>query len=468
MGNKIMNKKTWFWVLVLFFVAAFFRIFFFDLIEFKTDEAITVFQTVQFYLDPHIIQRGLISGIGVYNFPLFNYLVIILSVFSRNPEHISFVIALINTLLVPIFFLIIRRYYDQVTAVFASLLLAFSPWAIIYSRKIWAQDLILLLLIPFFALLHELILRKKSQMTMPIFIILVLLSQLHASGIFLSAATILIIILLRVKINFWQALIGILIGSIVAIPYIVFQLTSNPQCPDCEAFFKYQSSARSFDIYNLIRPFQLMNGQGYHFVLGDSYDGFIASFSLLKYLKYFFLSSFIIPFIGIFFIITKKREYLFLVMYLVIIPPLYFVTRTIPYMHYFVILIPIIVTVYALSFSSIFNLLKARLLKSLVIVSFGVFISVNIVFVYCFYQYLSIAKVIQGDYGPIFSLTKQTVDQRLQDYRNVQYYNELQSYTYVILGSKDFNAKLSNFFVYHGDTEFAALELEKQTKEVFK
>lgn len=441
------GRRTLFWILGILLGTAFFRIFFLDLIEFKSDEATTVYQTVQFFLNPHVIQRGLISGIGVYNFPLFNYLVIMLGIFSRDPQFISFLIALINTLLVPIFYLIIKRYYDRVTAVFAAFLLAFSPWAIIFSRKIWAQDLILLLLIPLFAFLHELIIKKKTQLTMPFFILLALLMQLHASGLFLLVATVIIFFILRVKINFWQALIGLLIGFITTIPYVLFQLTSNPMCPDCEAFFRYQNLPRSFDIYSFIRPFQIMNGQGYHFVLGNSYDSFVSFFPFLNTLKYFFLSSFLISFAGVFFIFTKKRNYLFIVLYLIIIPLLYFITRTIAYMHYFVILIPFVAVLYAVSFSCFYNFVKSKLMKISVILIFIMFILANIVFLFSFYQYLSFAKIINGDYGPIFSLTKQSVDKEIGKYKQAAYYNELESYAYVYYGSKDFQNKLNEFFV---------------------
>lgn len=458
---KLSNKgRTLFWILIFLLGAGYFRIFFLNLIEFKLDEATTVYQTVQFFLNPHVIQRGLISGIGVYNFPLFNYLVIILGVFSRDPQFITFLIALINTLLVPIFYLIIRKYYDHITAIFSAFLLAFSPWAIIFSRKIWAQDLILMLLIPLFALLHELIIRKKIYLTMPVFILLVLLVQLHASGFFLLVTTILVLIILRIRFNVWQALVGILIGLIPAIPYLVFQLTSVPVCTDCEAFFKYQNLPRTFDIYNLVRPFQLMNGQGYHFTLGESFDSFVSFFPFLAILKYFFLSSFLVPLAGVVFILTKKRNYFFLILYLVFIPLLYFVTRTIAYMHYFVILIPFIVVLYAISFSGFYNLVKMKLFKILIILVFIIFISANIIFLYSLNQFLSFNKTIKGDYGPIFSLTKQSVENEIGKYNSLPYYDEIQGHAYVYYWSKDFHNKLGEFFLIKGDVLRARGEFE--------
>ena len=196
---KIFLKSSYFWISFIFASAAFFRIFFLDLIEFKADEALSLFQTYQFFKNPHIIQTGLITSIQTHNFPLFNYLLIILSLFTRNPQFVSFVIALINSILVVSFYLIVRKYYGNLTASFAAFLLAFSPWAILFSRKIWAQDLILLVVIPIFYLIHRLVFDKDRRAVFWIFLLLTLLIQLHNSGFFFAFVTVGIILILKRK-----------------------------------------------------------------------------------------------------------------------------------------------------------------------------------------------------------------------------------------------------------------------------
>src|SRR3990167_7045496 len=104
------------WVVIFFLLSSIFRLSNLDLIEFKSDEATTVYQTVQFFESPYLIERGLISGTGVYNFPLFNYLMVALGVFSKDPQFLSGMIALINSLLVAVFFLMVKKFYGQLTA----------------------------------------------------------------------------------------------------------------------------------------------------------------------------------------------------------------------------------------------------------------------------------------------------------------------------------------------------------------
>lgn len=455
------HNKMIFWIIVFLLSAASFRILCLNLIEFKLDEATTVYQTVQFFLSPHIVSRGLISGIGTYNFPLFNYLVILLAIFSKNPQTISFLIALINVTFVPIFYLIIRRYYDQITAVFATFLLAFSPWAVLFSRKIWAQDLILIFMIPILWLLHSIILEKNTKFTLPLFILLTLLTQLHGSGIFFMIATILIFLLLRTRVNIKHALLGVSLGMIPAIPYIFFQISSNPTCVDCLVFLKYQQTVRNFDIYNFIRPLQLLNGMGYHFILGNSYNGFILSFPIVGYLKYMFVFSTIFSFLGGIYILFRNRTFIFILLYTFIIPLLYFITRTQPYMHYFVILIPIMSILCAMGFIFLYGIKKTRFWQVSIILLFSFFIIVNIIFLVFFYTFLSTQKIIEGDYGPIFSVTENFIQENTKDYKKLPIYNELLSYAYIYPKPETVHSKLNEFFLTHGLNDLAAKEYNK-------
>lgn len=408
-------QKTIFWVIIIFILSSLFRLSNLNLIEFKSDEATTVYQTARFFDRPYLIQRGLISGTGAYNFPLFNYMMIPLSLWSRDPIILSGVIATVNSLLIGVFFLFVRRYYGLMTAVFASLLLAFSPWGVIFSRKIWAQDLIFLLLIPYLWLMHELLLKKNSKVVFPLFVLLALLIQLHGSGLFLSAVTVLIFLIMRIRIDFKKATCGFLIGLIPAIPYILFQLNSIPSCPDCAAFIKYQNSSRIFDFNNLLRPFQIISGLGYHFVLGKSYTDFIAVYPIVNQLKYVFTSGLLGILAGLLFVIVKKQKYIFLVIYFVSIPILFFITKTSAYMHYFVIILPISALLFAIIVTTAYSVVKIRLLKVLTIGVFLLFLGSNILFIYFFNSFLYNKKDIEGDYGPVYSLTRDRIEKGIKN-----------------------------------------------------
>lgn len=440
------------WVVIFFLLSSIFRLSNLNLIEFKSDEATTVYQIVQFFDQPYLIQRGLISGTGVYNFPLFSYLMIGLGIWSQDPQFLSGIIALINSLLVGIFFLFVKRYYDFITALVASLLLAFSPWAILFSRKIWAQDLIFLFLIPVLYLLHELILKKNTKVVLPLFLLLVLLAQLHGSGLFILAITIVVLLILRIRVDPKKAILGALIGLIPILPYLIFQINSNPACPDCEAFVKYQQSVRSFDSLNFLRPFQIISGLGFHFVLGRSYVDFIATYPQVDQFKYIFATAIPVTLAGMLLII-KERKYLYLVIYFVAIPFLYFITKTQSYMHYFVMIIPVSILLFAKAVTSAFTTAHIKFLKASIIVYFLIFLISNIIFTTYFYNFIGSKKDIEGDYGPVYSLTKEFVEKETRIYQHLPHYKELRSFSYIYAQSKDFHTKLGEFLLMEGNDE---------------
>lgn len=450
------------WVILIFLFSAFFRLSNLELIEFKSDEATTVYQTVQFFNNPYLISRGLISGTGVYNFPLFNYLMIPLSIGSSDPIFISAVIAVVNSILVVLFFLLIKKYIDLPTATVASLLLAVSPWAVLFSRKIWAQDLINLLLVPCLLLINELILRRNSKATLPLFLLLTLLIQLHASGIFFLAITVIILIAVRIKLNIKKAFIGILIGLIPSLPYFYFQISATPLCPDCAAFIKYQQSARPYDFNNFLRPFQITSGLGYYFILGKSYAEFSAQFPIINLLKYIFTSSIIIILIGIFSVIRRHRNYLFLVIYFISIPVLYFITRTSAYMHYFVIIIPMSVILFSIAIREVYFFAQNKFLKVSIICYFLLFLISNIIFLTYFTSFVRNKKIIEGDYGPVYSITQRFVEQQIEDYKNTPFSQQLKGYAYIYAHSKDFHTKIGEFLLDNGTADLAAIEFNKK------
>ena len=348
-------KKTFLIPAVLFLITAFFRLSNLNLIEYKADQAITVFQITQFFSHPYFIQSGLVSSIGTLNFPLFNYIIVVISIISSDPQFLSFSIALINSALVVFFYLIMKKFYNNL-ALFSAIILAVNPWAILFSRSIWAQDLILLFLLPSFYFLHLVILNKNKKAILPLFLFLTLLSQIHSSGIFFSLATTVILLLKKIKIRQRETLYGILIGLIPAIPYFFLELLTTPTCKDCYALFYYLSSyPKYFDYQVFMRPFQLGSSLFYQFELGKDYSVFLKSFPLLNLINYFLISSWILPLIATYLIFKKERKVDFLIFYLFLIPLFYFLTRTASYIHYFVILLPIIVLIFAYPISYAFT-----------------------------------------------------------------------------------------------------------------
>lgn len=441
-------SKTWPEILVII-LALPFRVLFLKLTEFKADEALSFWQTWQFWQKPYLITAGLISSTGVRNLPLFNYLLLILGFLSPTPLFLTFAIGLVNSFLVLVFYLILKKYYSQVTSLAASLLLATSPWAILFSRKIWAQDLVLLLVIPIIYLLHQ---SKKSFW---LAFCLVLLCQLHASGIFFSVITIAVLIFYKTKLDFNKIFWGILTGLVFSLPYIYLQISSQTFCPDCQTFISFLKTPKSFDWNNFLRPGQLLTGSFFEFVLGNK-----IGWEKFFYWQYPVLIS------GIWLIIFKYKKCRFLLFYILGLPLLYFLTKTPAYPHYYAGLLPFLALTDGLVFDYFYNR-KNKLLKIAVIFLLGLILAGNLIFMIKFFRFLKLNDVT-GDYGRPFYKTEEFVNKNLQNYQLLPYYEELKYYAFIFSQDEVMHPKLAEYFLEKQNVNLSIEEFQKsdQTPEI--
>lgn len=391
--------------ILIFVAASIFRLSNLDLIEFKLDEARDVYEMAKFHQEPYLFQRGTIQSTGVYNPPLWYYFLGLISLPSIDPEYLSFMIALLNCLAIAGFYWVVQKFYGQLTGIIAGLLLAFSPWAIIMSRKIWAPDMILVLVVPILYFLHQL---DKAKSWFWLVLLLSLLAQLHASGLFLSLAVVISLIrrirqisLIELKLGF----LGLAVSLIPLLPYIWFQLQTG--CEDCQTFFAYQGEGKSFSTAVFLRPFQWINGGSFEILLGDDYSNFVDHSSFIKPITFIFLFEYLLSIWGVIALVKLKK--ISLLMILAIIPVAYFLTQTLPIMHYFVIVLPIMILVYGLGISTI---KKIGLIGQISLIS--LILIINAVFMLEFYQFLDQKQTINGDYGTIFKLTNQANPETLE------------------------------------------------------
>lgn len=86
--------------------------------------------------------RGLPSSVGIVNSAAFPYLLTIPLLFSSSPLWATGFIALLNTLAVGGCYVLARCWFGMGPAVIATSLYALNPWAVNFSRKIWAQNVL--------------------------------------------------------------------------------------------------------------------------------------------------------------------------------------------------------------------------------------------------------------------------------------------------------------------------------------
>lgn len=219
-----MNKRVEYGLLALLVaVGAYLRFSHLDLLEFQGDEAFAAQLALGFVKHGQLPLAGLMSSVGVTNPPLFSYLLIPMFAISENPVVVSCCIAALGLAAVLITWHIGRKYYGPVSGLVAAAFFAVSPWAVIYSRKIWAQDFV-----PFFATatmwaVYSVALGKKPKAIFWCVLLPICVIQIHFSGIALTVAVLAILAWLRPKIDWRFAAAGLAVAIVTMIPYFKFQ-----------------------------------------------------------------------------------------------------------------------------------------------------------------------------------------------------------------------------------------------------
>ena len=219
------RMKSWEWLAfaAIISVGAWLRFSNLDLLEFKSDEAVASWLALKFVKGGMLPLAGLMSSVGVTNPPLFIYLIIPMFAVSTNPAFVSCCIAALGLGAVAVCWHIGRKYYGAVAGLVGAAMFAVSPWAVIYSRKIWAQDFV-----PVFATgtmwaVHALVIGKKPKAVFWALLLPLCVIQIHFSGLALTATVVAILLVLRPKIDWRFAAAGVALAVLVTLPYLKFQ-----------------------------------------------------------------------------------------------------------------------------------------------------------------------------------------------------------------------------------------------------
>ena len=128
-------------MLAVLALAAFLRLHALDLVEFKVDEA-TAVDYARRLLDGVWPTVGLTSSVGALNPPLFIYLTAIPLAVRDDPLAATAFVGVLAVVAAGLTYAVLRPRFGSLTALAATALFATAPWAVVYGRKIWAQDLL--------------------------------------------------------------------------------------------------------------------------------------------------------------------------------------------------------------------------------------------------------------------------------------------------------------------------------------
>jgi hypothetical protein len=218
------NKRVEYGLLAaIIAVGAYLRFSHLGLLEFQGDEAFAAQLALGFVKHGKLPLAGLMSSVGVTNPPLFSYLLIPMFAISENPVVVSCCIALTGLAAVVMTWHIGRKYYGSVAGLVAAAFFAVSPWAVIYSRKIWAQDFVPIFATATMWAVHSVCLGKRPKAIFWCVLLPICVIQIHFSGVALTATVIAILLWQRPKIDWRFAAAGLAVAIVTMIPYFKFQ-----------------------------------------------------------------------------------------------------------------------------------------------------------------------------------------------------------------------------------------------------
>ncbi len=198
-----------------------------DLLEFKGDEAYATHIVHRVLQGGGWPQVGLLSSVKVLNPPLFLYLLVPLFAIHASPIFVCGAIATLNLLAIVIAWHVGRKYYGPLAGLVTALLFAVSPWAVIYSRKIWAQDFVPLMTAGTIWALHALVFGQRRRAVFWVALLPLLVIEVHFAGLALTATVIGLLLWLRPKMDWRWAVAGLALAGVLLVPYLNYQIAHN-------------------------------------------------------------------------------------------------------------------------------------------------------------------------------------------------------------------------------------------------
>lgn len=127
-------------LLLILFIAAWMRLGRGGVVEYFHDDAMLATLALEMTDGGPLPLTGILSSTGIPNPPTGVYLMAIPFSLSSNPNTALHFIMLLNVGGVGLLWGLAHRCFGRRTALIAGLAYAINPWAVLFSRKIWAQD----------------------------------------------------------------------------------------------------------------------------------------------------------------------------------------------------------------------------------------------------------------------------------------------------------------------------------------
>ncbi|HRQ12893.1 MAG TPA: glycosyltransferase family 39 protein [Promineifilum sp.] len=346
-------------ILLILIIAAVTRLGRPDLTEFKADEGRLMTLALEM-AGGEFAWRGISSSTGFPNAPMSVWLYALPLRLWPHPYAATLFTGLLGVAAVGGTYWLTRRYWGVRAAAVAALMLTVSPWAIIFSRKIWAQDLL-----PFFAVGWAIgatlaFVEGRKAFLLLHLVCLAIAVQIHPAAFGLVPATLLFLLVFRRRVDWRYVFLGGGLAALTAAPFLWYLFGRR----QAEGGLSLSSggAVRPISLDSLRLIFTISTGEGARSLAGAGHNG-LPGETIVRWLWLAWIVCGVIwairQLIGRWDIPASKVAFICLVWFFV--PALAFVWQWTPvYLHYFIAVMPAPFVLAGAFFSRLLDALPPR------------------------------------------------------------------------------------------------------------
>ena len=337
------NKAIWGIVLGILALALLLRMGWPTLAAFKRDEATVVRRALAIAYEGDWPAAGVDTSRGMANLPLTLYLTAVPLRLWQDPVAVVLFTGLLNGLAVLACYALGRAYFGRRVGLIAAFLFAVSPWAVVYGRKIWSQNLPLVTL-GFFAALFATFVRGKRWALVGAFAGLAALIGLHLGGLAFVPVLLISMLVYHREVSRWPLAVGSAAFTLAVSPYLVRDALRG--WPDLRDFLRFTSGEGHLSLDALRYAFFLTGSEGIHGMAGGLYTEYLAGLPSLWWLNWLMMGFLGLALVyGVVLLIRgprERRRSMFLLFMWFVVPIAMQSRPTAPvYPFYFILLYPV-------------------------------------------------------------------------------------------------------------------------------
>ena len=255
------------------------------LTEFKLDEARVYSLALELVEFRGLPLAATDMSVGLPNSPLTIYIYALPMVLWKSPLAPMLFGALLNTAAVALAYALVQRYWGARAALFSALLYAAAPWAVLYSRKIWASNLLPLFIVGYVFSGLLAFVEGRRRWVVAHLILLSVIVQIHISSAALGLVTLGLLWVCRRRVDWRLVGAGVAGAALLEVPFAVYVLTQGGRMGAAGSVFTGRSLQVSGDVFQLAA--MLVEGTYTHSLAGSAYlafDATLPNFTLVYWL----------------------------------------------------------------------------------------------------------------------------------------------------------------------------------------